>query len=162
MAALQAIRGMALVNAVTLIAERLDLSRLANPPLMAYLGLVPTEHSSGAASEAAGLPRPAIVQPPAADRGVLGLALLRPGSVASCCSGWRASLKPSAIRRDRRPNSSQVNRSLRTRIPPVQTGPARSILVRLVYRATVVPPTRASWVATRIAQQFSHPGLWME
>ena len=46
---LQAMRGMALVNAATLIAELGDLSRFANPrQLMAYLGLVPSEHSSGA------------------------------------------------------------------------------------------------------------------
>src|ERR1051326_8086289 len=48
-AALQTLRGMALVNAATLIAELGDLSRFANPrQLMAYLGLVPSEHSSGA------------------------------------------------------------------------------------------------------------------
>jgi transposase len=48
-AALQTMRGMALVNAATLIAELGDLSHLANRrQLMAYLGLVPSEHSSGA------------------------------------------------------------------------------------------------------------------
>ena len=48
-AALQTMRGMALVNAATLIAELGDLARFANPrQLMAYLGLVPSEHSSGA------------------------------------------------------------------------------------------------------------------
>ena len=48
-AALQTMRGMALVNAAALIAELGDLSRFANPrQLMAYLGLVPSEHSSGA------------------------------------------------------------------------------------------------------------------
>jgi transposase len=48
-AALQTMRGMALVNAATLTAELGDLSRFANPrQLMAYLGLVPSEHSSGA------------------------------------------------------------------------------------------------------------------
>jgi hypothetical protein len=48
-AALQTMRGMALVNAATLIAELGDLSRFADPrQLMAYLGLVPSEHSSGA------------------------------------------------------------------------------------------------------------------
>jgi transposase len=48
-AALQTMRGMALVNAATLVAELGDLSRFANPrQLMAYLGLVPSEHSSGA------------------------------------------------------------------------------------------------------------------
>jgi transposase len=46
--ALQALRGMALVVAVTLIAELGDITRFANPrQLMAYLGLVPSEQSSG-------------------------------------------------------------------------------------------------------------------
>jgi transposase len=59
-AALQTMRGMALVNAATLIAELGDLSRFANPrQLMAYLGLVPSEHSSGASVRRGGLTKPA-------------------------------------------------------------------------------------------------------
>ena len=55
-AALQAMRGMALVNAATLIAELGDLARFANPrQLMAYLGLVPSEHSSGASVKRGGI-----------------------------------------------------------------------------------------------------------
>ena len=55
-AALQSMRGMALVDAATLIAELGDLSRFANPrQLMAYLGLVPSEHSSGASVKRGGL-----------------------------------------------------------------------------------------------------------
>src|SRR5256884_1260025 len=55
-AALQTMRGMALVNAATLIAELGDLSRFANPrQLMAYLGLVPSEHSSGTSIRRGGL-----------------------------------------------------------------------------------------------------------
>jgi transposase len=55
-AALQTMRGMALVNAATLIAELGDLSRFANPrQLMAYLGLVPSEHSSGASIRRGGI-----------------------------------------------------------------------------------------------------------
>jgi hypothetical protein len=47
---LQALRGLALVAAETLVAELGDITRFANPrQLMAYLGLVPSEHSSGAA-----------------------------------------------------------------------------------------------------------------
>jgi transposase len=54
--ALQTMRGMALVNAATLIAELGDLSRFANArQLMAYLGLVPSEHSSGASVKRGGL-----------------------------------------------------------------------------------------------------------
>ena len=55
-AALQTMRGMALVNAATLIAELGDLGRFANPrQLMAYLGLVPSEYSSGARVRRGGL-----------------------------------------------------------------------------------------------------------
>ncbi|MCQ0988815.1 IS110 family RNA-guided transposase [Jiella marina] len=46
---LQVLRGVRLVVAATLIAEVGDLGRFSNPKqLMAYLGLVPSEHSSGA------------------------------------------------------------------------------------------------------------------
>jgi transposase len=46
--ALQAARGVSLVVAVTVLAELGDLSRFDKPSqLMAYLGLVPSEHSSG-------------------------------------------------------------------------------------------------------------------
>lgn len=55
-AAVQTMRGMALVNAATLIAELGDLSRFTNPrQLMAYLGLVPSEHSSGASINRGGI-----------------------------------------------------------------------------------------------------------
>jgi transposase len=47
-AALQALRGVARVSAIGLVAEIGDLSRFAHPrQLMAYLGLVPSERSSG-------------------------------------------------------------------------------------------------------------------
>jgi transposase len=46
--ALQALRGVRLVAAATLVAEIGDITRFTNPrQLMAYLGLVPSEHSSG-------------------------------------------------------------------------------------------------------------------
>jgi transposase len=46
--ALQAMRGVALIVAVTVVAELGDLKRFDNPrQLMSYLGLVPSEHSSG-------------------------------------------------------------------------------------------------------------------
>src|SRR6202023_3360898 len=55
-ARLQTMRGIALVNAASLIAELGDLSRFANPrQLMAYLGLVPSEHSSGASVKRGGI-----------------------------------------------------------------------------------------------------------
>ena len=47
-AALQALRGVSFVTAVALVAELGDLTRFRHPrELMAYLGLVPSEHSSG-------------------------------------------------------------------------------------------------------------------
>jgi transposase len=46
--AIQALRGVSLVVAATVIAEIGDLSRFENPrDLMAFLGLIPTQHSSG-------------------------------------------------------------------------------------------------------------------
>jgi transposase len=48
-AAYQALRGVSLIVAATLVAEVGDLNRFRKPKeLMAYLGLVPSEHSSGA------------------------------------------------------------------------------------------------------------------
>jgi transposase len=47
--ALMALRGISLLTASTIVAEIGDLKRFASAPqLMAYLGLVPSEHSSGA------------------------------------------------------------------------------------------------------------------
>jgi transposase len=46
--ALQGLRGVALVTAVGMVAEVGDLTRFSNPrQLMGYLGLVPSEHSTG-------------------------------------------------------------------------------------------------------------------
>jgi transposase len=54
--ALQALRGLALVGAATLVAELGDISRFTNPrQLMAYLGLVPSEHSSGSTRRQGGI-----------------------------------------------------------------------------------------------------------
>ena len=55
-AALQAMRGVALVVAVTVVAEVGDFRRFTNArQLMAYLGLVPSEHSSGSTVRRAGI-----------------------------------------------------------------------------------------------------------
>jgi transposase len=54
--ALQAMRGVAMVIAVTLVAEVGDLTRFNNPrDLMSHLGLVPSEHSSGATTRRGGI-----------------------------------------------------------------------------------------------------------
>ena len=55
-AALQALRGMAMVTAATLVAEVGDLTRFKNPrDLMSHVGLVPSEHSSGATLRRGGI-----------------------------------------------------------------------------------------------------------
>jgi len=55
-AALQAMRGIALVVAVTVVAEVGDFRRFTNArQLMAYLGLVPSEHSSGSSVRRGGI-----------------------------------------------------------------------------------------------------------
>jgi transposase len=55
-AALQAMRGVALIVAVTVVSEVGDFRRFANVrQLIAYLGLVPTEHSSGASVRRGGI-----------------------------------------------------------------------------------------------------------
>jgi transposase len=54
--AVQAMRGVALIVAVTVVAEVGDFSRFASPrQLMAYLGLVPSERSSGASVHRGGI-----------------------------------------------------------------------------------------------------------
>ena len=54
--ALQAARGVSLIVAVTVLAELGDLSRFAKPSqLMAHLGLVPSEHSSGESIKRGGI-----------------------------------------------------------------------------------------------------------
>jgi transposase len=53
---LQALRGVQLVTAVTLAAEIGDFSRFSHPrQLMAYVGLVPSEHSTGAKRQQGGI-----------------------------------------------------------------------------------------------------------
>lgn len=54
--ALQALRGISLVAATTILAELGDLGRFDNPKqLMAYIGLVPSEHSSGPKTRRGGI-----------------------------------------------------------------------------------------------------------
>ena len=54
--ALMALRGMNLLAATTVVAEIGDLTRFASAPqLMAYLGVVPSEHSSGSKQSRGGI-----------------------------------------------------------------------------------------------------------
>jgi transposase len=55
---LMALRGVSLIAAVTIVAELGDLSRFDSPrELMGYLGLVPSEHSSGGSRRQGGITR---------------------------------------------------------------------------------------------------------
>jgi transposase len=55
-AALQTLHGIGLITAVGIVAEVGDLTRFARPPqLMAYAGLVPSEHSSGGRRQRGGI-----------------------------------------------------------------------------------------------------------
>ena len=86
--AVQAMRGVALIVAVTVVAEVGDFSRFANPrQLMAYLGLVPSERSSGSSVRRGGITkagnahaRRVLIEAP-------GPTACRPGSAASCLTG---------------------------------------------------------------------------
>jgi transposase len=92
--ALQALRGMALVAAATLVAELGDITRFANPrQLMAYLGLVPSEHSSGGTRRQGGITQSWQRRGTTdAHRGGLELSVFQRGSAASSCCGRRACL----------------------------------------------------------------------
>jgi transposase len=60
----QALRGMALMAAATLAAQLGDINRFANPhQLMAYLGPVPSEHSSGGTRRQGGITKAATTHP---------------------------------------------------------------------------------------------------
>jgi transposase len=95
-AALQTMRGMALVNAATLIAELGDLSRFANPrQLMAYLGRAVRAFER--CKRQTRRPHQSRQQrgPPAADRGVLDLPLTSPGQPrAAAPAGGAAQADP--------------------------------------------------------------------
>jgi len=90
--AIQALRGVELTGAVILMTELGDLTRFDNPrQLMSYLGLTPSEYSSGERRRQGGITkagnshaRRALVE----GRGPIGI---RPRSVAICSCVWRSS-----------------------------------------------------------------------
>ncbi len=83
-AALQALRGISFVTACALVAELGDLRRFGHPrELMAYLGLVPSEHSSGSSVRRGGSPRRATRTCGACSPKPHGPIRARPGSGAS-------------------------------------------------------------------------------
>ena len=90
--AIQTLRGVELTGAVILIAELEDLTRFDNPrQLMSYLGLTPSEYSSGARRRQGGITKAGNTHPGAPSskgRGPLGIPRR---SVGISSSGWRSS-----------------------------------------------------------------------
>ena len=96
---------MALVAAATLVAEIGDITRFANPrQLMAYLGLVPSEHSSEGHGAKAVFPRLATVRHDECSSRLPGAIGSRRGLAASSCCGRKVWPNRSAIPRGRHRN----------------------------------------------------------
>ena len=88
---LQALRGIKFIAAVTLVAEIGDLHRFDSAKqLMAWLGLVPAEHSSGTRTRRGELTRTGNPRPCHADR--IRMALPLPGKGRTCAAGTQRSI----------------------------------------------------------------------
>lgn len=144
-AALQALRGVAFVTAVTVVAELGDLRRFGRPrELMAYLGLVPSEHSSGRRVRRGGITktgnphvRHALAEAALAYRGSprVGRQLLyrQEGLPASVCAlAWEAQLRLTG--RYRRLTARGLP------VPKVATAIARELTGYIWAIAQAVPP----------------------
>ena len=95
--ALQAARGVSLIVAVTVLAELGDLSRFAKPSqLMAHLGLVPSEHSSGESVKRRGITKTGNSHVRKALLKLPGHTGCRLGSVVCCSNASRVCLIRSA------------------------------------------------------------------
>jgi hypothetical protein len=91
--ALQSMRGVSMIVAATTVAEVGDLKRFQNPAeLMSYLGLVPSQHSSGQKTR----------------RGSITKTGYRPGSAGYCSNGKKACHNPFATLHGK-PNSGCVH-----------------------------------------------------
>lgn len=93
--ALQTLRGVADSIAMSLVAELGDLQRFDNPKqLMAYLGLVPGEYSSGCTSSSAESPRQVTRSCGAFFLRLRGPTDARRRSAAECDDAWRMPSEP--------------------------------------------------------------------
>jgi transposase len=101
--AIQALRGVELTGAVIVVAELGDLTRFDTPrQLMSYLGLTPSEYSSGERRRQGASPRRATPTPGARSSKAPGPIGTRPRSAGIFNSGWRSGpwkSRPSAGRR---------------------------------------------------------------
>jgi Transposase IS116/IS110/IS902 family len=146
-ASLQTLRGMALVNAATLVAELGDLARFANPrQLMAYLGLVPSEHSSGASIKRGGLTK---AGNSAARRLLIEAAwTYRPGSAVNYGSGRRRSPGRSA----RSPGKHSCGCA-----PAIASSPAAAS-----QPMSSLPRSLVSWQASSGPSRGAHRRRWAD
>ena len=88
--ALQAARGIDLIAAVTVLAETGDLSRFHNPrELMGYLGIVPSERSTGDTVKRGGITKTAMGGPDASWSKPPGTIAIRHASAARSRRKWR-------------------------------------------------------------------------
>jgi transposase len=88
--ALMAMRGIDLISAVTVLAEIGDLSRFASPrQLMAYLGLVPSERSTGESVKRGSITKAGNGRPACARRGSMGLPSSAAGRIREAGPGRR-------------------------------------------------------------------------
>ena len=102
--ALMALRGVQLVTALTVVAEIGDLTRFTSPrQLMSYLGLVPSESSSGATTRRGGHLRPVMATSGGCSPRPPGATASRPARRRICNDGPR----PPAIPCKRSPGSEK-------------------------------------------------------
>ena len=94
--ALQALRGVQVTVAVTTVAELGDLTRFDNPkPLMKFLGLIPSEYSTGSDAGSVRLSMPATRMHVARAWQVPGLTAIPPQSAGISNSAWNNTAKRS-------------------------------------------------------------------
>ena len=88
--ALQALRGVEMISSVTLVAEICDFRRCATASdLMAYVGLVPSEHSSGSSRRLGGITK----------TGVIGVSSFFAGLLVSVLFSTKKELTPITLRK---------------------------------------------------------------
>lgn len=163
--ALQALRGCGLVTAAGLVAEIGDPRRFDSPrQLMAYLGLVPSEHSTGTRQRRYGLTKPALAEagdrqsagPHRADRGGLDL---RPAGQADA-AGRRATRAAGDRRQGPTPSRPALPPAGRPRQAPPgggRGGGARTARLRLGHRACGRARRGREEPAAALSRRPGHP-----
>jgi transposase len=143
--ALMALRGVNLLSATTVVAEIGDLRRFAGAPqLMAYLGVVPSEHSSGGRQSRGGITKTGNGHVRECWSRLPGLTVTRPGRAPYCSDA------PSVARRRYRPSPGKRRRACAS-----ATGSWRA---RANSRCKCAPRSPASWPASSGRSGKHYPG----